>query len=154
MTILFDNNVKNAVVSEEQNGFSYHKGSIADGRLTQTYAALETMLLKAVIEKEAEEKYPEPNTKYGNGYMTTNYQAARAYYIEFWNSLIERLPSEDWLNKIQPDFDRKESYLHGFHDAIEVVKDNVKKLLPPLPSSAHCECETNGEKCTVTKIWL
>lgn len=32
---------------------------------------------------------------------------------------------EDYfLSKIQPDFDTKESYQHGFHDAIQVVKDH------------------------------
>lgn len=30
-----------------------------------------------------------------------------------------------WLNKIQPDFDHSEAYQHGFHDAIEVVKNKL-----------------------------
>lgn len=34
------------------------------------------------------------------------------------------LEEDDWLSKIQPSYDTKESYQHGFHDAIQVVKDH------------------------------
>ena len=33
-----------------------------------------------------------------------------------------------WLVKVQPDFDTKESYQHGFHDAIQTVKDKLKTI--------------------------
>ena len=31
----------------------------------------------------------------------------------------------EWLNKIQPDFTQSASYEHGFHDAIQIIKDRL-----------------------------
>ncbi len=42
------------------------------------------------------------------------------------NGNEESVKFSEWLNGIQPDYDKPESYQHGFHDAIEVMKDKLK----------------------------
>jgi hypothetical protein len=33
---------------------------------------------------------------------------------------------ENWLDRVKTDFDKKENYQHGFHDAINIVKAKIK----------------------------
>lgn len=43
----------------------------------------------------------------------------------------------DWLNKLQPDYNSKQSYQHGFHDAIECIKKRVESLAASKPHTVE-----------------
>lgn len=47
---------------------------------------------------------------------------AANFQLEGIPLLVKRDEVEEWMNKLQPDYDTKEGYQHGFFDAIEVIK--------------------------------
>jgi hypothetical protein len=89
------------------------------------------------VEERAEEfanQYKGLTSQYGDAYRLT-----KAAFIAGASSAAPVVGDEKWLDSIKPDYDHSESYQHGFHDAIEVVKDKIKSV--PIPSTLISELE-------------